>query len=78
MPGVEELDVDGNVSLYHPTLDQALVLNQTASDVWRLCDGEHTPEDIVDLLALAYGVDEGEIRSDVLATVQQFEDQKLL
>ena len=77
-PGLEELDIDGRVNLYHPTLDQVLVLNETASDVWRLCDGEHTLEEIVNLLTHAYGVDQLRVRAEVLATVQRFQREGLL
>lgn len=78
VPGVGELDIDGSVSVYHPTLDQVLVLNSTASDVWRLCTGEHSLPEIVTLLALAYKVDEAHIRHEVEEIVTRLESQGII
>jgi Coenzyme PQQ synthesis protein D (PqqD) len=67
--GIRELELDGDISLYDPATHNAAVLNGTASDVWRLLDGEHSLEEIVELLARAYGVEPAEIRADVERTV---------
>ena len=67
--GVRELELDGDISLYDPATRNAAVLNGTASDVWRLLDGEHSLEEIIELLAGAYGVETGAIRTDVERTV---------
>lgn len=75
---LEALDIDGTVTLYHPALDQALVLNGTASDVWRLCDGEHSFDEVVAFLADAYGTDARSIRAEVRAVVERFEGLGLL
>jgi hypothetical protein len=48
-----------------------VVLNATASDVWRLCDGEQTLDEIVDLLASAYQGDAAVIRPDVEKTIAE-------
>jgi hypothetical protein len=66
---VRALELDGDISLYDPAGQQAVVLNSTASDVWRLLDGEHSLEEVVGLLAAAYGIDPDAIRSDVVRTV---------
>ena len=60
-----ETEIGAEISLYDPKSDSVLVLNETASDVWRLCDGEHTLDELVELLAGAYGVESGSIQSDV-------------
>ncbi|MBW3547420.1 MAG: PqqD family protein [Actinobacteria bacterium] len=78
VPGVGELDIDGNVSVYHPTIDEVLVLNGTASDVWRLCTGEHSLAEIVTLLSLAYQVDDVHIRHEVEEIVTRLERQGIL
>lgn len=67
-----ETEIDGEISLYDPTTDQVMVLNQTASDIWLLSDGEHTLDELTDLLAQAYGVAPEEIEHDVETTVAQF------
>ena len=64
-----ETEIDGEISLYDPHSDSVLVLNQTASDVWRLSDGEQTLEEIVELLAAAYQVRPDDIRRDVEGAV---------
>ncbi|MCH7583176.1 MAG: PqqD family protein [Acidobacteria bacterium] len=53
-------------------------MNQTASDVWRLTDGQHTINEIVDLLARAYQVDVHSISDDVGQTVEGFVDAGLI
>ena len=66
-----ETEIDDEVSLYNPHDESVLVLNLTASDVWRLCDGEQTLEEIVELISRAYGVKADRIREDVAATVSE-------
>ena len=71
-PHIIETEIDDEVSLYNPHDESVLVLNLTASDVWRLCDGEQTLEEIVELISEAYGVTVDSIREDVAATVSEF------
>lgn len=69
-PNVLETEVGGDISLYDAQTEKVLVLNGTASDIWRLCDGEHTVDQIVTLLAQAYGEPEEPIRPQVLDTIE--------
>jgi NRPS condensation-like uncharacterized protein len=46
--------------------------------VWRLCDGSETLDQIVKLLARAYGVEPSEIHGEVVETVKGFRERKLL
>jgi hypothetical protein len=73
-----ETEIKGEISLFDTEANQVIVLNSTASDVWRLCDGEHDLEEIVQLLASAYQTDAETIRADVASTVQQFVDEGFL
>lgn len=75
---VLETELDGEISLYNPATEQVTILNGTASDVWLLCDGEHTVEEITELLASSYEVDEKEIRDDVTSTIERLYDSGLL
>ena len=59
------------ISLYHPRDERVMVLNQTASDVWRLLDGETSDGEIVELLAGAYSTDAATIESSVIDVVDQ-------
>lgn len=77
-PGVTEVELDGQVCLYSPAGEQVVVLNGTASDVWRLADGEHTLAQLVDLLAGVYGCDPQSIADDVRAAVHAFRQAQLL
>ncbi|MBC7677922.1 MAG: PqqD family protein [Pseudorhodobacter sp.] len=71
-PLVTRREVDGSLMLLHASEPRVIVLNQTASDVWTLCDGTSTLAEIVDVLARAYGVEAAVIRSDVESTVERF------
>ena len=73
-----ETEIGGEISLYDPQTDSVLVLNETASDVWRLSDGEHTLDEMIELLAGAYGTDAKSIRSDVEQAVRTIIDEGFL
>lgn len=77
-PKILETEIDGEISLYNPTNEQVTVLNGTASDVWLLCDGEHSQDEIVALLARSYQVEEDGIRDEVANTLEDFHDAGLL
>ncbi|PSL04745.1 coenzyme PQQ synthesis protein D (PqqD) [Haloactinopolyspora alba] len=62
---VRELEIDGEITLFHEPTQTALVLNTTASDVWRLIDGHRSAADIAALLASSYGADPEVVRTDV-------------
>ena len=76
--GVVAREVGGCFALLCPDNSQAIVLNATASDVWRLADGDLTLERIVDLLARAYRVPPEMIGVEVERTVAALEDHGLL
>ena len=73
-----ETEIGDEISLYDPHTEQVMVLNQTASDVWRLSDGECDLEDIVRLLAAAYRVESDQIRNEIEHTIRSFQEQGLL
>lgn len=58
-------EIEGRLSILNPHTDRVLMLNETASDIWRLADGEHDLDGLVGLLADAYGVDGAAIRPEV-------------
>jgi Coenzyme PQQ synthesis protein D (PqqD) len=76
--GVTEVEVDGQVCLFSPATNEVLLLNQTASDVWYLCSGELTTQQIADRLAVVYQVDRATILQDVTATVRSFHEALLI
>jgi hypothetical protein len=73
-----ETEVDGDISLYNPGNESVTILNGTASDVWMLCDGEHSAEEIISLLASSYGVDVEQIRDEVTRAIDEFVEAGLL
>lgn len=76
--GVLEREIDGCLALLSPSEERVLLLNETASDVWRLVDGQLTLDGIVDLLARAYDVDADLIYQDIERTVTLFAENDLL
>lgn len=70
LPGIREVETGGHLSLYNPATDEVVVLNRTASDIWRLANGEHDVDELVDRLATAYDVDRSAIVGDVETTIR--------
>lgn len=72
-----ETEVDGDISIYNPSTEQVTVLNGTASDIWRLVDGNHSFDEIVALLASSYQVSRDAIADDVAETLRQLSEAGL-
>jgi hypothetical protein len=64
--------IDGELLLYHLNETKILYCNQTASLIWRLCDGQKTVGEIASLLQEAYPEAAEAIAADVQATLGQF------
>lgn len=77
-PGTAEVELDGRFSIYSARRDEVLTLNDTASDVWRLCDGTLTLEEITAVLATAYSTAPDLIAPDLRAVAGQFLDAGLI
>lgn len=75
---VTEVEVDGLACLFSPTTGDVLVLNQSASDVWYLCDGTETLAGVTTRLAGVYGVSPESIAADVESAVASFREAGLL
>lgn len=75
---VTEVEVDGQACLYSPRGDAVVMLNQTASDIWFLCDGSLSEDQIVSRLAASYDVTARSIDTDVRSTIRSFLDAGLL
>jgi hypothetical protein len=52
-------------------LDYMYVLNDTATLIWSLMDGQHTERQIVDEIVLRFEIDEGAAREDLAALLAQ-------
>lgn len=78
-PAIVEREIDGCFALLDPGTGRVVVLNETASDIWRLTGDEDLPFDtIVALLARAYDVGPDDIRDDVSRTVASLRDNGFL
>jgi hypothetical protein len=68
-PNIVVEDLDDDVCLYRSDIDEVLVLNQSAGDVWRLADGQLTVAAIADQLAAVYQADADTLQADVRTVV---------
>lgn len=75
---VREMEIDGEITLFDAATQTALVLNQTASDVWRLIDGERTPDAIAHVLGHAYDADPVTVRTGVDAALAELREHGLV
>ncbi len=70
-PRVQAVDLDGNLSLYAEGQQQAVLLNATASALWRLLVQRRSLEELVAELAEDYAVDGSLIADDVRTTLDE-------
>lgn len=75
---LQVVELDGEVSLYDPTGNNAVTLNGTASAIWRRLDGRTTVSDLVGALAEEFGTTSDRIAPDVEATLTRLGDLGLL
>ncbi len=78
LPGVTEFEVDGRISVFSPRTQLVVMLNETASDVWRLSDGDHSPGEVIELLAAAYATTPDLVHDDIMRVIRQFVDAGLV
>ena len=65
---VEEMD--GENLLYRLGGHKAIHLNDTATVIWKLCDGSRTVQDIIDLLTKEYPGAETAVAADVREAIE--------
>lgn len=69
MSGFTLQQLDDETLLYHAGLTKTIHLNETASLIWQLCDGQRTTEAIITTLQDAYPEHHEEIPGDVQRTL---------
>lgn len=69
VPGLLTEYLDDEVCLYRPDSDDVIVLNASATAIWRLIDGVRSPAEIVDELVRGYGVARESLEPDVEAAI---------
>ena len=64
--------------LYDPVDSVMHTLNPVATVIWKLCDGNHTPEDIAREICERYDAGSDKVVKDVQDTIEQLQTKKLL
>lgn len=67
--GFQLEELDGETLLYRHSLKKMIYLSESAAVVWKLCDGERTAQEIVNLLADAYPESRDNVIADVVAAL---------
>jgi hypothetical protein len=75
---VVEEELDGELILFDPRSGNTYRLNQTASAVWRECDGRTTTREVAKQFTQAYEVDFNVAHDDVEQMVAFFAQSRLL
>lgn len=78
VPGLTTNEIDGCINIYNPWTRRAVLLNETATSVWRMIDGDRDVDAIVTSLAHLYDAAADDIRSDVITTIGQLRTELLL
>lgn len=74
-----EVEVDGEIAIYHPGTDAVVLLNASASHIWRLtADGAVTVDDLVPTVADAFDIEVDEARAGIEAGVDLLIEKQLL
>ena len=77
-PLVSESKEDGEVILYSPNSESAVILRDTSLIIWALCDGESSVSELIELLEERFPDHREQIQTDVVSTVQTLLDKQLL
>ena len=67
-------EMDNEVLLFNPQNLVVLYLNESASIIWQLCDGQRTIQQIGELITEAYPEAAADILEDVQGTIKLFKD----
>ena len=77
-PGLEIEDTGDELLIHKADLDNTYYLNGTAALVWRLCDGNRSGAEIVDLLADAYSDEAESVRDQVPGILNELIEQAVV
>lgn len=61
---------DDEILLFNVARDETLYLNATAAIIWRLCDGERTVSQIIELVTASYPDSVASVERDLHETLQ--------
>ena len=57
---------------------RAHVINESAAQIWELCDGQHTLDQIVSAFAAVYGLPAADVQADVQYILAKFHELGVL
>jgi hypothetical protein len=57
---------------------RAHVINESAAQIWELCDGQHTFDQIASAFAAAYALPAADVRTDVEYILAKFHELRVL
>jgi pyrroloquinoline quinone biosynthesis protein D len=63
--------MDNESLIYRSPSKMAIYLNETATVIWKLCDGTRTVKEIIDLLVEAFPDAASDVRADVKETIDE-------
>lgn len=69
--------IDGEITVYHPTLTTSVYLNDTGALIWELCNGERSVADIIAILTEIYPESGEQIETDVKSIVLKLVENKI-
>jgi hypothetical protein len=61
--------IEGEITVYHPTLATSLYLNETGALIWELCDGKRSISEIIDMLSELYPESREQIDEGVIGVI---------
>ncbi len=64
--------MDNELLLFNPKTTNILYLNETASLIWQLCDGQRSVPDMITMLIQTFPEAENSIKQDVEETITLF------
>lgn len=69
----------GDEVMLHDSSGQTIhVLNHTAYAIWKLCDGQHTLDEISDIIFEKYPDAGSWLKDDIQTTIEDFRQKNLL
>ena len=69
---VLEEELHEEIILFDTDNEQLISLNESAADVWRLCTGEFTVDEVVARIAAFYDVEMAAVRDPVTTSIEKF------
>lgn len=71
-------DLGDELLIYSSDQELGITLNHSSKQIWQLCDGTHTLEDMATILSQQLGCAPGALLEDICITVMQFQNLDLL